>query len=436
MKRKFTIVIACLFFLTAVFYSCKKDSAIESEKRATAENPVLTYIKSLGFKDSDIREVGDKYVVDGDIVFYKNRVYKLAEKPSAERKKINQYGTGSYVNKTNIIIRVDASMSGYINEINNALNLWNNAGGVLRFSIYNGSGPYDITMYNVYSDRLYCGYADFPSNGNPGSFINIDPTEIQIQVNRSGGSFTQELQSTIGHEIGHTIGIMHTNFIGNQHLPGTPTGGDAASIMNGGVCGVTPPTLSANDIWAYQHLYPVPYKISGPYSICSSANYSIQSLPVGATVTWSVNGPLSIQGSNNSYPLNVSKTGDGDATITATITTTAGFTYTLSVNAFVGVTNYVPYGQYMVAGETNAITNASPYYTYSVPAFPGAISYTWHVTGGAVPATIYNNNSSNPFCDVKFNSPGYHGVVVQVTTECGDVWLDNQQLEVLVTNGL
>ena len=441
--RKSTLTRAfCLFVLVSFLFACKKDSFQNTEEGVKQESSVLVYIKSLGYKDNQIKEVGGKYIVDGDIVFYKNKQYGSENIATIRGKGTNQAGIGRVVSiyKSIIIVRIDPSMSAYTSHITDAITQWNNAAGRLKFYLYNGSGDYDINI--IRDDTLHdpnnpnnmiCGEADYPANGNPHY-----EARINIGFLLSYGVGYSQIQRTICHEIGHTIGLVHTNELlytpGASQIPGTPMG-DTESLMNGNECGQGDVVLSYYDKVAFRVLYPAPYSISGPVGFCTSASYSAN-VPSGASITWSTTGPMNIVGSNTSSTVNVVKTNDTYAYLNATIITAQGEIYILTpVGIILGSSSYIPHEDYAVVGETNAVANTFPLYTYTMPAFPGAISYSWNVSGGTAPATLYNNNTANPWVDVKFNSAGYHSIFVTVTTECGQVSLDGQQLEILVSSG-
>jgi len=178
----------------------------------------------------------------------------------------------------------------------------------------------------------------------------------------------------------------------------------------------------------YSNVYP----ISGLDQFCTTATYSIPNLPSGATVTWTVNplGSVSLSPSGNSVILSISSYNYTALTLTASISTSSCGTMPVNKQVIVGNPFY-PYGELMVYGETNA--QLSGLYNYNIPPYPGAISYHWEVFGGTGnPATIFQNGGNS--ANIMFNSVGYYGVLVEVTTPCGSIWLDPQQLDVYVSN--
>src|SRR5688572_2447157 len=117
----FSIAIVLAIFL----FSCKKGNnspEIDSKKQGT----VYEYIKKLGYKDSEIKDYGDKYLVDGDILFSKNAQpdFSIFDGPKTE-----QYGTSNYIGyfeQPDIRIYIDPSVSGLTAEIQGAVAMWNN----------------------------------------------------------------------------------------------------------------------------------------------------------------------------------------------------------------------------------------------------------------------------------------------------------------------
>jgi len=264
MKTKQTIK-GLLMIAAISIYSlgCKKNGESVTQPETNKKDAVFNYIKSLGFPASSIKDIGNDYIVEEDILFSKDM-----QIPSSTGPKTEQYYTGNLVsttNRTNIRILVDASMSSMTSEINSAVNQWNNVPNAnIHFNIVSGGG-YDILITDENLGNGYCGVARFPINGNAGGLIKINKTYI------SGNSFDQR-QRTITHEIGHCVGFRHTNWQASGEPQngtddiGTPAsaidvpnvgGTDPGSLMNGGQCGSGAAYLSNMDKQAIASLYPV-----------------------------------------------------------------------------------------------------------------------------------------------------------------------------------
>ena len=153
-----------------------------------------------------------------------------------------------------------------------AVEVWNNASSLVNFTIVPySSGNYDIAVYRVLSNcPKAAALANSPtSNNRPGPRIHInynfdDIVDPNRQLNELGK--TKVKLSTAIHELGHTIGLGHTDKekknnqgqVIDSHISGTPQlGGDPASIMIWQADAANPATvLSAGDIKAVRTLYP------------------------------------------------------------------------------------------------------------------------------------------------------------------------------------
>ncbi len=111
---------------------------------------------------------------------------------------------------------------------------------------FDEKGPIDITIF-VDSDNSFVGNADgrafFPNNRNPGEFIGLNSNTINLGL--------KNLQLLLMHELGHTIGMAHSDFLtrgtcGNTN-PLDPELGDLAGVPNvSSVCNIVGTDSSGN----------------------------------------------------------------------------------------------------------------------------------------------------------------------------------------------
>jgi hypothetical protein len=224
---------------------------------------VVAKLDKLGFNVEGIKMDGPNYLVEGDMVVTPAALAEMAEGisvpgPLGEE----QYRTFNLVNCGNprtITVRCD--LTGVRSTgVDWAIANYNALGLCLRFTrIYSGSA--NITFYNTSGVG---GSAGFPSGGNPyplvylGSGLNNYSTDISEHV--------------ATHEMGHCIGFRHTDYfnrayscgsggnegsagVGAVHIPGTPTGYDANSIMNSCFSLASTGEFSNFDITALNYLY-------------------------------------------------------------------------------------------------------------------------------------------------------------------------------------
>jgi len=162
------------------------------------------------------------------------------------------------------------------------------------------------------------------------------------------------------------------------------------------------------------------FSITGPDTFCGQATYTISNLASDAIVNWSVSGNLNIEAYNGNNSITVSNLGSNGSNGTISATYNCG---QISPKSVYKGNPYPQQGDYMISGETT-VTSPHPY-SYSMPEYPGAISYTWYAWGSGSNNEIAFQNGTNS-CLVNFVGSGYHYVYATATTACGDVWFDNE----------
>jgi hypothetical protein len=266
MKQLVQILSVFLLF----FVACK---TTQDEPTPVPTNDMLSYIKQLGFRPSEIEDKGDYYLVDGDMYFPKNAKietnYESHLFPDALETR--QYGFQTYIgfnDQPDIKVHIDPSMAMHTGIINRAIEQWNSIPNCrVKFRVITITSPDANIRIKDGSSELpcsVCGRAAPPLNGKARGDVLINLSMAEMK------NSSKEMQSVIVHELGHVLGLAHTNWRGNEdkdgilssspvaitNILGTPTGSDFTSLMNGRTCGASPESLSANDKLAIQTIYP------------------------------------------------------------------------------------------------------------------------------------------------------------------------------------
>ncbi len=203
--------------------ACQKENpATQNMTEETLQ--MKQYLASTyGFLPESIVEDGDHFVVEGDQCFSMKDFWanygmssenEFMVDPSHEEGAASDrkhYRYTYLVTKTKTIkIRILTGVpTNWQNAILKAVQDWNALGGGLTFMIQYASSPgvnvVNVSMKTLASDEYAKAY--YPtSNGYPGSDLYINPLfNPEAKLNQNGKV------GVIAHEIGHTIGIRHTD---------------------------------------------------------------------------------------------------------------------------------------------------------------------------------------------------------------------------------
>jgi len=245
--------------LGAVFFliSCEKEdnslnndelSVNQEEKISKAD---LNTISSMHFNTDDAKIIDfllpdgsteKTYLIEGDILMNPEQMNELYT-GNITSKQYRTYNLVSSPRNVNVIGFTGGAGQGLTSKqmtaLQGAITNYNALNIGLNFTLTFGTNytPYDIVVYQNPNGQAG-GVAGFPSGGNPYKYVQI----YSGMENYS----TSTNEHVITHEIGHTVGLRHTDWYSRQscgqsgeaagsdgavQIPGTPTGYDSNSVM-------------------------------------------------------------------------------------------------------------------------------------------------------------------------------------------------------------
>ncbi len=309
-----------------------------------------------------------------------------------------------------------ADISGNLerNAIRAAMDMWEEH-SFIRFVEVTLENNADIRILwgtGNHGDPIDCGACDFdgqngilahaffppPNLGDFAGDMHFDDSELWTLDLRNSGAQPIDLVTVAAHELGHSLGLDHTN------VPN--------SLMNA-IYNGSHRFLGADDIEGIQALYPNPaLSISGPQFLCSTNSFTLNNLPVGNTVSWSVTPANLFTGSisgvgltANLSPLNTNSS--GQATLVYSVTTECG-DFQISQVFWVGKGTIGIYGAYDM--PTNTVEN------YYATADGSVTNYNWSIYPSGYE---WIGNQGNPGITLTISHPGNYSLGLDVTNPCG-----------------
>jgi hypothetical protein len=255
-----------LLLLVTTWFAISSCSKEAKETNDEISQVVKNQINELGFSTNDIQKIDEGYLVEGDIVLTEASLNEKPTSPNLRIAEVEQYNTFNLVTGGARTITVSSSGNVNIsvsNAIDAAISRYNNEHLLISFQRVASGGNINIKIVNGGS---FIASSGFPSGGNP---------YPEVKFNKKyQNSISGFLTTVIAHEIGHCIGFRHTDYmnrsfscgtggnegqettgVGAVHIPGTPTGPDAASWMLACLSSSTDRPFNTNDITALNFLY-------------------------------------------------------------------------------------------------------------------------------------------------------------------------------------
>ncbi|MBC9913886.1 M57 family metalloprotease [Chitinophaga varians] len=284
MQKKFIFFLCCLLIFQSI--SCKRDDPGNS---GPVDASVLARIRALGFNTKDLQRIDSGYLVERDILLYERDLGPAG--PALRVAATEQYRTTQLVGglPRELRVRTVNLSSVYVAAVQQAINNYNALNLDLTFK-YVTTTTADITVQGACLSAGQLGFSGFPVNGHPYPTITINTCSSQL------GNNVDFIRHVVEHEMGHTIGLRHTDWNNSSYscgsgsnegagtagaipIPGTPTGPDAGSFMLAcyslGTTGDPSGSFTANDRLALEYLYRVPVDApcySPPVAISRDAN--------------------------------------------------------------------------------------------------------------------------------------------------------------------
>lgn len=251
-------VLALLFLLA----SCSKDTMSSNDDEPLAKlsitEEVIDNLEKAQFNTEDVTSdvithpdgtSEAVYLVEGDIALTPEKLQKFTHLHSKEHVHNRQYSTDELVSNNQTIkvlgYRRSSSQYSLSGDMRTALN-WSianyNALNIgLDFELSYGSsnlGDYDIVVYQVHNNQAG-GSSGFPNDGAPHKWVRI--------YNLTEGYNNNVIEHVITHEIGHAVGLRHTDWFSRQSC-GNPSSGESVGTMGANFIPGTQPAYDPNSL--------------------------------------------------------------------------------------------------------------------------------------------------------------------------------------------
>lgn len=279
MKKSLFSLAGMLTLMAFLFVSCQQDSVNETQKveQQSLTPEILEKLETAYFDTSNaevIEFMGKTGVKVQDMFLTFEQIDELT--PGEQIPNTEQYRTTNLVTSLprTITVSVDPNLGTLGSDaLDDALAMYNTQGLQLTFQrvSFGGKGrnKADIEVTEFYEMEsggfITLGRAaGFPSRkGDPAEGFGINSRWFELL-----GPSQSEVAGTMAHEIGHCIGLRHTDYMTRQscgqnvnegqarvgaiHIPGTPTTSDATSLMQ--ACGPAD-SFNNNDKIALDYIY-------------------------------------------------------------------------------------------------------------------------------------------------------------------------------------
>lgn len=275
MKKFFKQPFFVLLVGLSILVSCQNDTEelsqeeaaevieerVDAKWLASDDHPVVQLLYNRGYERGTIYETEEHFLAPPDLLYSKDiNDYDVNEtyNPNAEQ----AYNTGKLVSLSRMRINVFLDNSLGADLITQSVNAINELNGINNCALFFvrvfNRNQAQITIrsdFGVEPNNIL-GRAGFPSNGRPFNTVTLN-------VDRLADFGTNVRRNTVIHELGHCVGLRHTDWRANRersavNIPGTNEN-DTGSIMWHTINGGTP--FTAGDLTAFRALFPRAFRM-------------------------------------------------------------------------------------------------------------------------------------------------------------------------------
>ncbi|WDF68254.1 M57 family metalloprotease [Sphingobacterium oryzagri] len=253
--RNSIVLLLCALF---VFQSCSKKDDFDVSVEESEFVNLKAAVASLGFDTTGIFVRGDEIFVEEDIALKKSQLFKTNSRQAVilPNQIIGGYRLRSFTYFISNTLTYHAPVEDAMREFRSIF-----PNSVTATRVFNESTA-DLVFRGYNEVNHFCGYAIWPTVPTllTGGVVELIVGEsVNINLYHWRNLSNSQRKALIAHEVGHAIGVRHTNWrgLGEGEFTAAPNGGyyqtygaytvpntsntgtnpDPSSIFNGGTCG-------------------------------------------------------------------------------------------------------------------------------------------------------------------------------------------------------
>ena len=242
MKKFKVLPLFALLSGALAFSSCSKKEEVPAASPVISAE-VTAQIKAMGYGTSDVRKTDEGYVVEGDILLTPEMLGASAVQQLLRVGQIEQYRTYNLVGglPRTLTVSISSSFNSYyVSAIDEAIRRYNAENLLVHFRRVS---PGYAEMPVKYSSDLGPGVlgqsGGFPSGGNPAPGFTLVPNVIN-------SSNINYIATIMAHEMGHCIGMRHTDYYNRAYSCGGSYSNEGASTVGAVLIPGTPSSAEPN----------------------------------------------------------------------------------------------------------------------------------------------------------------------------------------------